>query len=420
MATPPLAFRARLVVPIDSPPLDGGYITVAGERIVAVGRDKPDGPIHDLGDAAVLPGLVNTHVHLEYSDLGAPLGRPGMAFPEWIRLVVDYKRTAGGPQVAAIERGLRESLRAGVTTLGEIASPGWPIEPFVAWPGNVTVFQELIGLATDRIEERMAAAQAHLTAGARGPWQAGLSPHAPYTVHPDLLARVVRLAAEQARSAPIALHLAESPEELQLLRDGSGAFRELLNELGAWDATAIAPGSRPLDYLRMLAAGPRSLVIHGNYLDDEEIAFAAAHADRMTVVYCPRTHAWFGHAPHPLPRLLAAGASVALGTDGRASNPDLSLWEEMRLVSERFPQLPVETILRLGTLDGARALGRDGAIGSLSPGKLAEFVVIRAADGAAPRLPSLLADQANCVSTLYRRGICCIVALETGIVRGGG
>ena len=122
----------------------------------------------------------------------------------------------------------------------------------------------------------------------------GLSPHAPYSVHPDLLAAVVELS--NRHKIPVAMHLAESPEELELLRHGRGPLRSFLEELGAWDATAVTPGSRPLDYLRLLARAHRALVIHGNFLDDEEIAFLAA-ADRMSVVYCPRTHDWFAPSP---------------------------------------------------------------------------------------------------------------------------
>ncbi len=138
---------------------------------------------------------------------------------------------------------------------------------------------------------------------------------------------------------PVAMHLAESREELDLLRDGTGPFQDLLDERSMWDPQAIPLGSRPLDYLRMLADAPRALVIHGNYLDDEELAFLGANRERMSLVYCPRTHAYFFHPPYPLGRALAAGVHVALGTDSRASNPDLSLLEEMRFVCAPILQL---------------------------------------------------------------------------------
>ena len=126
----------------------------------------------------------------------------------------------------------------------------------------------------------------------------GISPHAPYTVHPGLLKRLVALAVE--KKLPVAMHLAESREELELLATGTGPFRDLLVDRSMWDTEAIPLGSTPLDYLRTLAEAPRALVIHGNNLSDEEIGFLAAHRERMSVVYCPRTHAYFGHDPYPL------------------------------------------------------------------------------------------------------------------------
>jgi aminodeoxyfutalosine deaminase len=147
-----------------------------------------------------------------------------------------------------------------------------------------------------------------------------------------------------------------------------------------WDAEAIPPGSRPLDYLRTLAESPRALVIHGNYLEDEELDFLKAHRERMFLIYCPRTHAYFFHPTYPLGKALAAGVRVALGTDSRASNPDLSLLSEMRHVMHAHPWLDPHEVLRMGTLAGAQALGRDAEVGSISAGKLANLVAIPIAD----------------------------------------
>ncbi len=206
-------------------------------------------------------------------------------------------------------------------------------------------------------------------------WQHGLSPHAPYTVHPDLLADTVELSIRH--EAPLAMHLAESLEEIEFLRDGSGRFRELLDSRRVYDPASRPRGSRPLDELLVLSRAHRALVIHGNYLDDEEIEFLGQNRRQMALVYCPRTHAWFGHAPYPLEKMLAAGAIVALGTDSRASSPDLSLLAEMRHVARTFPALSRATVLELGALAGARALGRDAEIGTLEPGKLANLAAIR-------------------------------------------
>ena len=188
------------------------------------------------------------------------------------------------------------------------------------------------------------------------------------------------------------MHLAESREELELLRHGTGPLRAFLEEIGAWDATAIPSGSRPIDYLRLLASAHRALVIHGNYLDDEETAFLAANAERMSVVYCPRTHDWFAHRAYPLEKMLAAGVTVALGTDGRGSSPDLSLLGEMRFAARQHPAVPLDRILQLGTVLGAKALGRERHVGTLEPGKQADLAIVALPDRDAADPHELLFD----------------------------
>ncbi len=382
----PLAFRAKYVFTGRGQAFDGGAVVVLGQHLMAVERagDSGSRDVVDLGDVAIVPGLVNAHAHLEFSGLSAPLGRPGMPFPAWIRTLVEWRRTAtplgGGDLAAAARLGLQECTRCGVTALGEIARPGWPQGVFASAPLESTVFLELIGLSAQRAQTQVEPAKAHLAARPDGMGTAhGLGPHAPYTVRPELLATIVELSAKHG--GPVAMHLAESPEELELLHAGTGPFASLLRDLNAWDDAAIPPGSRPLDYLQTLSRAARGLAIHGNYLGDEELAFLAQHADRMSTVYCPRTHAYFGHARHPLAKLLALGANVAVGTDSRASNPDLNLWEELRFVAERFPELAPRTVLELGTWRGARALGIEGRAGSLEPHKLANLAVVELPSG---------------------------------------
>jgi cytosine/adenosine deaminase-related metal-dependent hydrolase len=184
------------------------------------------------------------------------------------------------------------------------------------------------------------------------------------------------LARAAAADAPVAFHLAETPEELELLSTGTGPLRMLLEDFGAWEPGVLTPGLRPLHYLQQLgAAGVRGLVIHGNYLADDEMALLAAHANRLSVVYCPRTHTHFGHPPHPWRRLRAAGVNVALGTDSRASNPDLNLWADACHAVNSAGASPVEA-LQLATQAGALALGLGDEIGTLTPGKRAEFALL--------------------------------------------
>ncbi len=188
------------------------------------------------------------------------------------------------------------------------------------------------------------------------------------------------------------------------MTSGNGPFRDMLQRLGLWDPAMIPRGTRPLDYLRRMAADQgQALIIHGNYLVDDEIEFMARHRRTMSVVYCPRTHAYFGHARHPLPRLLASGANVALGTDSRASNPDLNLLEEMRCVRRQFDELSSATVLELGTLRGAEALGQASSFGSLETGKFANLAVVPLPDHDAADPHELLwAAAPNGIKSMYR------------------
>ena len=193
----------------------------------------------------------------------------------------------------------------------------------------------------------------------------------------------------------------------------------------------VAHGARPLDYLRLLTSAHRGLVIHGSYLDDAEIALLGANAERMTVVYCPRTYEFFhdihagsNRGPHaereeynqhaereeynagyPLEKMLAAGVAVALGTDGRGSSPDLSLFDEMRCVARRYPTVSRDRILRMGTLGGAAALGRSDDLGTLEVGKRADLTIIALPDREAADPHELLFDPAASVVGCRCRGI---------------
>lgn len=361
------SLKARWVVPVEGEPISGGVVTVDNGLIADLGNDTAAGDVvEDLGDVVLLPGLVNAHTHLEFSDLAQPLGQPGMPLPEWIRLVINERKQSAAGAKANITKGLQESLHWGVTTLGEIATAD------CAYPSGspeVIDFQEVIGFSAGRVESALTEVLGRIEAAN----SAGVSPHAPYTVHPQLMEKLVLAASE--RQMPMAMHLAESREELELLGLGTGGFRDLLSDRSMWDDTAIPRHTKPLDYLKALSRAPRSLVVHGNYLSRDEQEFLASHADRMSLVYCPRTHAFFEHESYPLEELLDLGVQVALGTDSRASSPDLSLLGEMNTIASRSSISP-QQIVRMATLTGAAALGCDDRVGSVRRGKVANLVAL--------------------------------------------
>lgn len=397
--------QARWVLTGDGPPIPHGQVRLAGDRIVAVERDGPlSGAVINLGEALILPGLVNAHTHLEFSDCQRPLGKPGDAFADWIGSVTRHRinRAEIDPAAPAraIEQGIAESVAAGTTSLGEIATALWRMPENKAIPLDMVAFWEVIALAAENFPDKLAGAKHHAQAAGHAGWLAGVSPHAPYTVHPALFDRITEWAV--VRRLPLAFHLAESPDELELLSAGTGPMVEYLASRGFWIPGAISLGTRPLDYLKKLAAAPRVLLIHGNYLDDEELDFIASFADRMSVVYCPRTHDYFRHARYPLEEMLRLGVSVALGTDSRASNPDLSILAEMRYVARQYPTLSPDRIVAMGTLAGARALGLDHETGSLAAGKYANLIVLASPPGAADPYEVLFSRDERPTATMYR------------------
>lgn len=333
----------------------------------------------DLGDDVLMPGLINAHTHLEFSDLDQPIGEPGISFTKWIKLVVEHRvRESRFPDFLnrksqAIHKGLIESRDAGVAHLGEIATQPFSTAHYSANPAGVTAFLELLGRNDDQLPEKLSAAKSAINEIRSSSLNGGLSPHAPYSVSPNLLDEIVSLAA--AQELPVAMHLAECKAELELLEKTDGPFVELLQDLGSWFPESYVKQTRPLDYLRKLARLQRIMIIHGNYLAEDELDFISQNQPKFSIVYCPRTHQFFRHERYPLRQMLNLGINVALGTDSRASNPDLNLFEEIKLVADKFPDVDPDKIIEMATLGGAKALGLDKKLGSLAIGKRASFSV---------------------------------------------
>ncbi len=363
-------FASRLLVPVDGAPIREGILEVTAGRISAV-FPGPDSSATDLGDCALIPGLINAHTHLEFSDLEAPLPASDGLAP-WIRDLVASRRERRNDS-DPLRRGLEELRHCGTAGVGEIATDDWPSTRIGPTDPFCVVFREILGLRRALRPERLALARDFLADASPGRCLRGLSPHAPFSVHPDLFTDLVELA--NAHDVPLAIHLAESREERELLARGTGPLRHLLEELDAWEDGAIPRGTRPLDYLQQLAVLQRPLVVHGNLLDDAEIEWLGRHP-HVVVVYCPRTHVHFGHPPHPWQRLRDGGTPVVLGTDGRASNPDLSIWHELQFLSRTSRLLSAHDLLTMATQTAARALGLDNDLGTLTPGKEAFAVAV--------------------------------------------
>lgn len=402
------AYRARYVIPVAQPPVRDGVVIVEQGRIGDVRQTAGKGQkVVDLGDVALLPGWINAHTHLEFSRLFQPIGTLGQALPDWIRQVVSWRRahvddesSAAPWLVTARAAGLAESLASGVTTLCDIVSGEWSWARYDR-PMRVLAMAELLATERERAQTQWNALQQFLGTMSSGGAAWGISPHSPATVRWEMIEAACRYSA--VKRVPVAMHLAESREELQLLQSGSGPWRTLLEELDAWQPDLWKRSRTMDDYLEILATAHRAIIVHGNYLAPGNLRQLAGHRDRMGVVFCPRTHAFFQHDPYPLEALLRANVPVAIGTDSRASNPDLNFLNELRWLVENSSLTPPE-IIRMATAGGAEVLGRAGEIGILQPGTIADMIAVGLPQGAEGDPYGFLGDQQSHVSQVFVGG----------------
>ena len=342
---------ARWVVPVSSSPIHGGWIRLAGQRVVEIGKGElPTGAI-DLGDVAILPGLVNAHTHLEFSDCQRPIGTPGVPLHDWIGQVIEARRdSTPESKQQAIAAGIAESVAAGTRLTGEITTP--PCLYDVPASIELVSFAEVLGLQTQRGDERFQAAWEHQRSCDCAAW----SPHAPYSTAWSLIESCVQAAV--ASASPIAMHVAESPAERELISSGTGPMSDVLRRLGVWKDGLFPWSNDPFgDLIRLLADAPHALLVHGNDFRRDEIDLIG-QLPNVSVVVCPRTHAYFGYDKHPIAEMQQANVRVALGTDSRASNPDLNLWKEVQYLLNHRPDLDPAKVIGMGTVNGADALGR--------------------------------------------------------------
>jgi cytosine/adenosine deaminase-related metal-dependent hydrolase len=406
MAEPasPWSLTARWVVPVSGPPLPGGVVTVAGDRILAVGPHGSRPADLDLGDVVVLPGLVNVHTHLDLSGLKG-LAPPSSDFPDWLRQVVEHRLRRSPEQIRAdVQAGLAECLRTGTTLVGDIAAGGATWDDLAAAPLRAVVFRELLGLPRDRAHRAWADALDWLrTHPATPTCRPGLSPHAPYSVRASLFRATARLARE--RHLPVAIHVAESPDEVALLGARSGRFVEFLTRLGVWAPEGLIGAFQEL--LDAFREVPNVGFVHANYLS---VAASLKSARSAFRVLCPRTRAAFGFVGGPITELGQPGVRVALGTDSLASNPDLDLLAEARFLRRQCPDVPGDVILRMATLHGAEVLGWAGETGSLEPGKSADLIVVPVSGAGGDPHELILGTEQPVAAVLWRgrwRGAIC-------------
>lgn len=374
-----MILSADWVLPLASPPIRNGWVSVQRDRIAAVGAPpapaSPGQRPTTLPGCALLPGFVNPHTHLE---LTCYAGRIAPApFWSWITELIKLRAAPGQTQreAAAAADGAWQSLRAGVTCVGDISRLNLHWRALKPIPIRKVCFVELLSLA-DAPPRDPNELRAAVDGVQEDPLLTlGVSPHAPYSVPRDHFTAALRLARELDR--PWCTHWAESAEEVAFLRGDENALPEVVRNL-ARKCGVSSPGAPPAAALEYCTGGAtRGALAHLNYASAED---AARLARRGHVgVYCPRAHRFFAHPVHPIVELRRAGLRMAIGTDSAASNENLSMLDELRFLARARPELPPADLLRMGTLDAAAALRLEHAIGSLEPGKQADLVALRVA-----------------------------------------
>ena len=377
-----IVLTARWILPVASPPMENGRVVIEHGRIADILQDAPHQAADvDYGDAVILPGLVNAHTHLELTEFHGRAPFDG-SFTGWLQRVVAQQMQPDAEQ--AMRRGIREgidrSLTAGVTTVIDTGCAQWPVDAWQRPPVNLVGLLEVLGMgprahgghprAMEYAAEALRLVEPEID---RGLLRLGISPHAPYSTAAEVYRAAIACA--QRQSLPICTHLAETREELEFVAHGTGPFRELLEARGLWDASCRPPGCSPVQYAEQLGLlSCKPLLAHVNYVEPDDMDLLARR--ECSVAYCPRTHEFFRHAPHPYRDMLSRGVNVCLGTDSLASTDSLSILDELRFLRRMDDQTDSAVLLAMATLHGARAAGLASQVGSLEPGKQADCLVV--------------------------------------------
>ena len=367
-------YRAPIIVPVVAPVIEDGAVLVENGRIITVGPYsdlKGRGELVQYDDSALVPALINAHCHLELSHLAA-LGRekvPPDDITGWIRELL-ARRMAGGEDILGSARQALAALYdSGVALVADIGNDPGSHAIGAGSPCRHMFFQEMIGGLTTKGQEDVLATLDQLIADG---YDGIITGHAPYSTGAELLVRLKKRAGEF--DLPISIHVGESRDELEFLATGKGPMADFLAEYGFVDSSFVPPAMVPVSYLDSLGLlDHQTLCVHCVHLTEEEISVLARRKARVCL--CPVSNNYLGVGKAPVMTMLVHGLAPALGTDSLASNPDLSIWQEMARLRADQPDLAPTQVFVMATINGARALGA-GDLGQLAAGARASFLAV--------------------------------------------
>ena len=380
--------RARTVVPVCAPPIEDGAVILRGERIDAVGRfadlGHSESEIVDLGESILLPGLINAHCHLDYTDMAGKLF-PARNFSDWIKAIVALKAEWSYTEFAdSWLKGAQMLLRSGTTTVVDIESvPELLPDVTTSTPLRVISCLELLSVR-HRLNARQMVEAAVRKLEPLPAASAGLSPHAPYSTSPELLSTAAAAAREHRWL--LTSHVAESVDEFEMFVHCGGAMFDWLKTQRDMSDCGVSPVAH---LARHGVLSSNFLAVHANYLVKGDVELLARSG--ASVAHCPGSHAYFHHRDFPFEELDRAGINICLGTDSLATMPHsqgeplaLNLFSEMRRMANTFPALTPQRILEMVTAKPARALGRNEELGRIASGALADLIVLPRESGNEP------------------------------------
>ena len=373
-----MILRARSLLTMDGPPIENGAVAVSADTIVDVGsypdvRARNSGDVVDLGECALLPGLINAHCHLDYTCLRGQIRRPS-SFAGWIR-EINERKAALTPDdyVQSIAAGFAEAASFGTTTIANLEAFPSLLPRVIPSPLRTWWFAEMIDVRGAVSASEIHTQMSHdLAAAGDALGHIGLAPHAPFTASVPLYRATAEIAA--AHGSPASTHLAESREEMEMFSAQRGALFDLMSPFGrlAEDAERGTPVASMLQHNLL---NDRWIVAHLNEVTEADFELLAS-APKFHVVHCPRSHDYFQHSRFAFERLNQLGFNICLGTDSLASNKDLSLFREMRQLSRTIPGLAPPELLEMVTIRAAKALRQQDAIGRLRVGFKADLIAV--------------------------------------------
>ncbi len=382
-----------------------GAIVIRKGIIRAVGplrrimKRFPDKNIIHLKNALLMPGLVNTHTHIELPPLLKTI--KSNTFPDWVlNLIAAKKKMDVHVYMTASQENINTLIQTGTTTVGEICTHGVSPDLLKKSGLRTTVYYEKINMAPDGNDGK----PKNLLPLRKDTVliRTGLSPHSPYTVSETVLCKIRK--ASKKRNIPLAMHIAESKDEIRLLQRISSGL-EKLYQFARWNIDWAPTGSSPFEYLdRIGFLSPGLMAVHAVQATKKDIGLLQKR--KVSVAHCPRSNSETGVGRMPLKLFLDAGIAVGLGTDSLASSPSLNMWDEMRYAHRihRHEGLSPKDIILLGTYGGARAMGMDDKVGSLAPGMKADVIAVA--------LPSK--NTGDLYSDLLRETKSCIMTVVNG------